>query len=198
VAAPGARARVGGFRNLFLAPLTTDTIASTVYGTALSLGAQSKLTFKLQPTTHDLMSANALEDFYTLWTHGEWTIEYGEINLDADDLIMGGKRYTDAAGGKDIWAYVAGMSGGTFGIFGQPDIANAAANDYYMALACCKATTSPNFDLGAGFTMQGVSGRAIKTRKDGLIFHRAILSSLTTITAAVALADAQSAITSGT
>jgi hypothetical protein len=198
VAAPGPKARIGGFRNLLIAPVTVDNATTTTYGTAISLGAQSKLTFKLVPTTHDLMSANALEDFYTLWTHGEWTIEYGEANLDADDLILGGKRYSDSAGGKDIWAYVAGGVAGTFGIFGQPDVVNGGANDAYVALAICKATTSPNFDLGAGFTLQNVSGRAIKNQKDKLIFHRAILSSLTTITASVALADAQAAIASGT
>lgn len=199
MAAPGTKVRVAGLKNLSIAPLSVDTSSTTTIGTAIPLGAQSRLTVTMQGTTADLETSNAIQNSKTWFKAGSFTIENGEIDLAVFDLLMGGKLYSDSAGGKDIWAYVAGSNGGYFAILGQPDVAEGGPADAYICVLKAKAESFPELTLGGNaWSMQSITGRFFPVLKDNSMFAVVNLTAAGTVTFSAAQTDITAAITSGT
>lgn len=193
--APGTKVRVAGLRNLCIVPLSVDTSSATTFTTAIPLGAKSKLSISMQGTTSDLETSSAIENSYTVFKAGQFTIEYGEINLDAFKLMMGGGSKSDSVSGKDIWAYIQGASGGYFGIIGQPDVAEGGPADFYVAVMKAKVENFPELSLGGNaWVMQNVSGRFFPTLKDKAFFGLATLGTRGDVAITAALTDIQGAI----
>jgi hypothetical protein len=181
-----------------MAPLITDTATTTAFGTAINFGAQAELTYGEVEEVYDLKTSLGIENSDSIVLALNWTLRIGEKNLDIHDYIRGGKRYSDSAGGKDLFAFTKGSKGGYFGLFGQPTTVQGGPADYYVALMKCRYEAKGNQTLADAWQQGELSGRAFYTLKDGLLWSEAFLSTITDITAAVALADAQAAITSGT
>jgi hypothetical protein len=198
VAAPGRAGRIRGLRRVFVAPLLTDTGSTTTYGTAVNIGGQAEITWGEVEDVFDLETSTGIENSDSIVKALNWSMKFGEKNLDLLDLIRGGKVYSDSPGGKDIFAFTKGSKGGYFGIFAQPTTVQGGPADYYIALAKCRYEAKGNNTLGNAWLQNDLAGRAFYTLKDGLLWGEAFLSTLTDVTASVVLTDLQGAITSGT
>jgi hypothetical protein len=198
MAAPGKVGRIKGLRRVFVAPLQTDTAATTAYGTAIMLGAQAELTFQENEETEELKSAIGVENSVSKVLSLTWGLKFGEKNLSVLDLLRGGKLWEDATGGQDVYVYANNAQGGYFGIFAQPELVEGGPLDYWVCLAKCKLEGSQARTMGGPWMMNDLSGRAFYTLKDKILWGEAFLTAVTDITADAVLTSMQSAVASGT
>lgn len=198
MAAPGNKGRIKGLRRVFVAPLDADTSTTTTYGTAILLGAQAELTFQEVEETEDLVSATGIENTVSKVLNLTWTLKFGELNLEVLDKLRGGKLHEDATAGTNTYVYADNAQGGYFGIFAQPELVEGGPKDAWVCLAKCKLEGSQSRTMGKPWMMHELSGKALYTLKDKILWGQAFLSAITDVEAAAVLTSMQAAIASGT
>lgn len=196
----GKSGRINGLRRLLIAKVTADTAAAFTLGTAVSLGAQSKLTWKPVKKTTELATSSGLENRRSFVERLTWSLEGGELNLDAMDVVLNGIMYQDGAVGtsKSLYGLKQGLNDGYFAILGQPDLVEGGPADYYVALLKCQADDINGSDLGDGWVKFTASGVGMYPLKDKVLFTQAFLEAKTDITFDVVLTDLAGLLSSGT
>ena len=200
----GHAGRPNGLRRLLIAPITADTASTFTIGAAVSLGAQSRLTWKPAKQSSENRTSSGLENRRSYVDHITWELEGGEINLSIADMIMNGKLHQKAESGvgagdsKTIFALKKGLSDGYFAILGQPDLVEAGPADAYVCLLKCQADDIEMLSLSEGYARFQASGIGCYNLKDGAVALTAFLEEQTDMTFAVALTDLADALASGT
>lgn len=189
------KVRFNSLRNLILAPLSADTSAATTFGTAISLGVTSELTWTPQIVTEDLRSTRGLQETDQYTDFVNWSVKHGELDLDIMALALGGLVVNKAESGvgaidsKALYWLEKGLSAGYFGLIGQPVTIAGGPADFYVCLPKCKISAFNPGAYRAGWAEFEMSGRALYTNKDQVLFGLATMEKKADQTFTITLAD---------
>ena len=192
----GKKVRINSLRNLLVAKVTADSASALTFGTAISLGVQSELTWGLNQVTEDLRGARGIAESDKYVDHATWNLKHGEIDLDVWALAFGGVVVQDpesalnAADSKSLYALKEGLSAGYIGIIGQPVTIAGGPADFYIALLKCQVESfNPGRMGGGGWAEVEMGGRAFYTVKDEVLFMAAVCEKKADGTFAVVTTD---------
>jgi hypothetical protein len=191
----GKKVRFNSLRNLLVAQLTADTSAATTFGTAIGLGVESELTWSPQIVTEDLRGARGLQESDVYVDFCNWALKNGELDLDVVAMAFGGAAVEVAESGvgagdsKSMFWLEQGLRAGYFGIIGQPVTVAGGVADYYVCLLKCQVSNFNPGRMGGGWAQVEMSGRAMYTNKDGVLFGIVTCEKREDGTFTIALAD---------
>lgn len=191
----GMLARINSLRNLKIAKLEVDTKAATSYGTAISLGALSELTWSPQFVTEDLSSARGVVESDKYINFLNWSLTHGEMDLAAMALALGGEAVeipessAGAGDSKALYVLQRGLRAGYIGIIGQPVTVAGGPADFYVCLLKAQVESFNPGRMGGGWAQVTMGGRAFYTIKDEALFALATLEKVTDTTFEVVLQD---------
>lgn len=187
----GVDVRFNSLRNCLIAPVT-DTFSSLTFGTAVTMGDASELTFDPTIVSEDLRGPRGLLETDEYVDFINWTLKGATLNLNILALALGGSVVDDPGttnDSKQLYFIRQGLRTGRFAILGQPVTVAGGPADLYVALLKCSVNRFNPGRMGGGWATVEMAGRAMATAKDKIYVGLATLEQVTDMTYAVLSAD---------